>query len=85
MALVEQDLVTMSADELDEIFRESPAGEIPDGEANGQVLLGSEHDSLSETAAQVTSTARLHEGGGGWVMILSDLKTLLETGSSFDS
>ena len=35
------------------------------------------------TAAQVTSTARLHEGGGGWVMILSDLKTLLETGSSF--
>ena len=53
MALVEQDLVTMSADELDEIFRESPAGEIPDGEANGQVLLGSEHDSLSETAAQV--------------------------------
>jgi len=34
-------------------------------------------------AAQVTSIARLHEGGGGWVMILSDLKTLLETGSSF--
>jgi len=53
MALVEQDLVTMSADELDELFRKSPAGEIPSGEANGQVLLGSEHDSLSETAAQV--------------------------------
>jgi hypothetical protein len=35
------------------------------------------------TAAQVTSIARLHEGGGGWVMILSDLKTLFETGSSF--
>jgi len=43
----------MSADELDELFRKSPAGEIPSGEANGQVLLGSEHDSLSETAAQV--------------------------------
>jgi len=53
MALVEQDLVTMSADELDELFRKSPAGEIPEGEANGQVLLGSERDRLSETAAQV--------------------------------
>jgi uncharacterized protein YndB with AHSA1/START domain len=36
------------------------------------------------TAAQVgLSEARMHEGGGGWPMILSDLKTLLETGQSF--
>jgi uncharacterized protein YndB with AHSA1/START domain len=36
------------------------------------------------TAAQVgLSDARMHEGGGGWPMILSDLKSLLETGSSF--
>jgi uncharacterized protein YndB with AHSA1/START domain len=34
-------------------------------------------------AAQISSDARLHEGGGGWPMILSDLKTLLETGESF--
>jgi uncharacterized protein YndB with AHSA1/START domain len=35
-------------------------------------------------AAQVgLSDARMQEGGGGWPMILSDLKTLLETGSSF--
>ena len=35
------------------------------------------------TGAQVgLSDARLHEGGGGWPMILSDLKSLLETGSS---
>ena len=34
-------------------------------------------------AAQVASSARLQEGGGGWNLILSDLKTLLETGSSF--
>jgi uncharacterized protein YndB with AHSA1/START domain len=34
-------------------------------------------------AAQVVSEARLHQGGGGWNLILSDLKTLLETGSSF--
>ena len=33
------------------------------------------------TAAQVgLSEARVLEGGGGWPMILSDLKTLLETG-----
>ncbi len=30
------------------------------------------------------SEARMHEGGGGWPMILSDLKTLLETGHSFE-
>ncbi len=35
------------------------------------------------TAASVTSVARLHEGGGGWSWILSDLKTLLETGKAF--
>ena len=35
------------------------------------------------TAAQVgLSDGRLHEGGGGWPMILSDLKSLLETGTS---
>ena len=34
-------------------------------------------------AAQVASAARIQEGGGGWNLILSDLKTLLETGSSF--
>jgi uncharacterized protein YndB with AHSA1/START domain len=33
------------------------------------------------TAQQVASVARLHEGGGGWSWIISDLKTLLETGS----
>jgi uncharacterized protein YndB with AHSA1/START domain len=34
-------------------------------------------------ASQVAVTdTRLRQGGGGWSMILSDLKTLLETGSS---
>jgi uncharacterized protein YndB with AHSA1/START domain len=32
------------------------------------------------TAEQVASLAKLREGGGGWSWILSDLKTLLETG-----
>ena len=33
-------------------------------------------------AEQVSSTVPLTQGGGGWVWILSDLKTLLETGQS---
>jgi hypothetical protein len=53
VALVEQDLVNMSGDELDELFRRSPAGEIPEGEANGQVLVGFENEALSDTAAKV--------------------------------
>lgn len=36
------------------------------------------------TAAQVASVAPLAQGGGGWTLILSDLKTLLETGKSLD-
>ena len=40
-------------------------------------------DGAPITAAQVGfSRARVQEGGGGWPMILSDLKTLLETGAS---
>jgi uncharacterized protein YndB with AHSA1/START domain len=40
-----------------------------------------EVEGAPHTAAQVGLTdARLFEGGGGWAMILSDLKTLLETG-----
>jgi uncharacterized protein YndB with AHSA1/START domain len=31
-------------------------------------------------AAQVASSAPLQQGGGGWALILSDLKTLLESG-----
>jgi uncharacterized protein YndB with AHSA1/START domain len=37
------------------------------------------------TAAQVGGDARLHQGGGGWAWILSDLKTLLETGNPIAS
>jgi uncharacterized protein YndB with AHSA1/START domain len=33
-------------------------------------------------AEQVSTQAKLREGGGGWSWILSDLKTLLETGKS---
>jgi uncharacterized protein YndB with AHSA1/START domain len=37
------------------------------------------------TAEQVASVARIYEGGGGWPLILGDLKTLLETGASMFS
>jgi uncharacterized protein YndB with AHSA1/START domain len=40
-----------------------------------------ELEGAPRTAEQVASVARLHEGGGGWSWILSDLKTLLETGT----
>jgi hypothetical protein len=32
-------LQTLTPDELDDVFKQSPAGEIPDGEADGTVLL----------------------------------------------
>ena len=35
-------------------------------------------------AEQVSTEAKLREGGGGWSWILSDLKTLLETGKSLE-
>ena len=37
------------------------------------------------TLASVRGEAKLHEGGGGWDWILSDLKTFLESGSSLTS
>ena len=36
------------------------------------------------TAAQLAGVGRLHEGGGGWSWVLSDLKTLLETGAALE-
>jgi hypothetical protein len=32
-------LQTLTPDELDEVFKQSPAGELPDGEADGTVLV----------------------------------------------
>jgi uncharacterized protein YndB with AHSA1/START domain len=40
-----------------------------------------ELEGAPRTAELAASVARLHEGGGGWSWILSDLKTLLETGT----
>jgi uncharacterized protein YndB with AHSA1/START domain len=53
----------------------------------GVTRLTVTHDleNAPRTADQITSVARITEGGGGWNLILSDLKTLLETGKSFGS
>ena len=36
------------------------------------------------TAAQLAGVGRIREGGGGWSWVLSDLKTLLETGAALE-
>jgi hypothetical protein len=46
------DLLDMRQDELDELFRRSPAGEIPDGQAKGTVLLAP-GTKLSDPAARL--------------------------------
>ena len=47
-----QDLLDMREDELDALFRRSPPGEIPDGEADGTVLVAP-GTRLSDTAARL--------------------------------
>ena len=37
------------------------------------------------TAAMIDGSGDLGEGGGGWAFVLSDLKTLLETGGTLES
>jgi hypothetical protein len=51
-ALAVPDLLDMTPDELDDLFRRSPAGEIPDGDADGTVLVAP-GTSLSDTAARL--------------------------------
>lgn len=53
-----------------------------DEEQPGLTRLTVVHDvtDAPNVAAATTGDAKLHEGGGGWAWILSDLKTLLETG-----
>ena len=39
MAVTLQDLTTMSQAELDDLFRQSPLGELPDGDASGTAIV----------------------------------------------
>jgi len=45
-----------------------------------RLTLTHELENAPKTAAAVASVAHIYEGGGGWALVLSDLKTLLETG-----
>ena len=56
MALTQNDLLDLSSDELDELFRRSPAGEIPNGDADGKVLVGSDDDDVSDNVAWIAKT-----------------------------
>ena len=47
-----------------------------------QLTVTHELEGFPLHAAQVASKAPLEQGGGGWVWILSDLKSLLETGQA---
>jgi uncharacterized protein YndB with AHSA1/START domain len=49
-----------------------------------QLTVIHELDGAPLTSAQVASIAPLAQGGGGWTWILSDLKTLLETGEALE-
>jgi uncharacterized protein YndB with AHSA1/START domain len=44
-----------------------------------------ELDNAPRTATQLAGVGRIYEGGGGWSWVLSDLKTLLETGNPLES
>ena len=47
------DFLKMSAEQLDEIFRQSPAGEIPDGESDGIAIIAPGSDVSDEIASFV--------------------------------
>jgi hypothetical protein len=51
MAMTMDDLMKMSQAQLDELFRNSPAGEIPNGEAKGTAIVAPGTE-LEETAAK---------------------------------
>jgi hypothetical protein len=56
VALTQNDLLDLSSAELDDLFRRSPAGGIPNGDADGKVLVGSENDKVSDHVAWVAKT-----------------------------
>jgi hypothetical protein len=55
MALEVKDLLEMSESELDELFRRSPPGEIPDGNAEGTVLVTA-GDTLNKITDRIART-----------------------------
>ena len=56
MSITQNDLLDLSGAELDDLFRQSSAGEIPDGDADGKVLVGSDNDDVSDHVAWIAKT-----------------------------
>ncbi len=74
-ALWDPELVAESAKRLTWEIEEEDGGVT-------RLTVTHELEDAPKTAAQVASTRKLREGGGGWAWILSDLKSLLETGKA---
>ncbi len=56
MSITQNGLLDLASAELDDLFRRSTAGEIPDGDADGKVLVGSDNDDVSDHVAWVAKT-----------------------------
>ena len=59
MAVTLGDLTTMSQTELDDLFRRSPLGDIPDGDADGTAIVAPGTELDTADPALVTPLARL--------------------------
>ena len=69
----------------EEISRRGPRGSRGRSRRSGSATPGSPSPTRSRVPRSMPISwpaGPLHEGGGGWSWILSDLKTLLETGKS---
>jgi len=53
MPVTENSLLDLTDDELDELFKTGSVGELPEGDADGKVLVGSKHEEVSDTVAWV--------------------------------
>jgi len=53
VSVTENSLLDLTDDELDALFRSGGVGELPNGDADGKVLVGSKHEDVSDTVAWV--------------------------------
>jgi hypothetical protein len=53
VSVTENSLLDLTDDGLDELFGRGTVGELPDGDADGKVLVGSKHEAVSDTVAWV--------------------------------
>jgi hypothetical protein len=53
VSVTENSLLDLTDDELDALFGSGGVGELPNGDADGKVLVGSKHEDVSDTVAWV--------------------------------